>query len=106
MGQLITLFWTSCESPWGFKTRLGNLIGRGVHVTCFTSGVIPADLLVALMAAELFSFTYLQASIDGAQNGIYRATTASQCETRQTFYGLSYAGSAVVSDFARLNFGF
>ena len=45
--------------------------GRGVHVTCsprFTSGVIPANLLVVSMAAEPFSSMYLLAGIGVALN--------------------------------------
>ena len=48
------------------------------------------------MATEPFSCVYLQAGIGVAQkSGIYRANTASQYETRQTVYRLSYAGSAI-----------
>ena len=46
-------------------------LGWDIHATCslrFTSGVTPADLLVASMAAELFSFTYLRAGIVGDRN--------------------------------------
>ena len=44
---------------------------RAVHVTHslrFTSGMTPADLLTASMAAMLFSSMYLQAGISGAWN--------------------------------------
>ena len=44
-------------------------IDGGVHVTHslrFTTGAIPTKLLVASVAVELFSFTYLQAGIGGA----------------------------------------
>ena len=63
---------------------------RGTCVTSslrFTSGVTPADLLEASMAAEPISFTYLWASIGGAQNWdlLFR---------RWTLFRLSYAGSA------------
>ena len=43
-------------------------LGGGVHDVCslrFTSGVTPADLLVASMAAKSFSSTYLWTSIGG-----------------------------------------
>ena len=46
-------------------------LGGGIYVTWplrFTSGVIPADLLVASMAAEPLPSIYLQAGISGAQN--------------------------------------
>ena len=46
-------------------------LGGGIYVTCplrFTSGVTPADLLVASMAAKALSCTYLRAGIGGAQN--------------------------------------
>ena len=44
------------------------MLGRGIHVTCslrFTSGVTPANLLVACMAVELISSTYLWPGIGG-----------------------------------------
>ena len=47
------------------------MFGGGAHVTCSlrsTSGVAPANLLAASMAAELISSMYLQAGIGGAQN--------------------------------------
>ena len=47
------------------------MLGRGACVTCslrFTFGVIPADLLVASIAAERISSAYLRAGIGGAQN--------------------------------------
>ena len=46
------------------------VLGEGVCYTFprFVSGVTPADLLVASMAAELFSSTYLQTGIGEAQN--------------------------------------
>ena len=59
----------------------------------------PADLLVASMAAELISSTYLQASISGLKAGIYRATTDSMRSGRQTLYRMSYAGSASMQSF-------
>ena len=51
-------------SPLGFKARVGNLIYAWQRHTCyssmrFTTGVTPADLLAASMAAKLFSSTYL-----------------------------------------------
>ena len=57
---------------WVSKPELEALfaLGGGICVTwslTFTSGVTPADLLVARIAAEPFSFTYLQAGIDGAR---------------------------------------
>ena len=53
-------------SALGFRAR----VGRGLHVTCslrVTSGVTPANLLLASMAAKPFSSTYLQAGIGGAR---------------------------------------
>ena len=38
------------------------------RILSFTSGATPADLLTASMAADLFSFTYLQTSIGGARD--------------------------------------
>ena len=58
-------FWTSSD------VSLFTL-GRGVRVRRslrFTSGVTPADLLVASMATELISSTYLQPDIGGARTG-------------------------------------
>ena len=65
-------------------------LGRGVHDVSslrFISGVTPADLLTAGMAAKVFSSIYLQRGIGGAQNWDLSATT-SQHETRQKLYQL------------------
>ena len=56
----------------------------------------PADLLVASMAAELFS-SYNQALVQ-IESGIYHAAVASQCDTRRMLYRLSYAGSASLNE--------
>ena len=86
-------------SPLGFKTRVGSFIcawQRHICVTCslrFTSGVTPANLLVASMTAKPFSSTCLQAGIGGAQNQDL-SCHHSQCETRQILHWLSYSGSA------------
>ena len=72
MGPLIPLFWTSAKGLlWISKPEWAALfaLGGGVCVTCslrFTSGVTPADLLVASMAAELVSSTYLRPGISEA----------------------------------------
>ena len=59
-------------SPLSFKARVGSLISVWwkcvTHSLIFTSGVTPADLLVANMAAKIFSSTYLWAGIGGAEN--------------------------------------
>ena len=52
-------------SPVGFKARVGSLINAWQSVTCslrFTFGVTHADHLVASMAAEWISSTYLRVS--------------------------------------------
>ena len=70
------------------------VVGRGVCVTCclrFTSGVKPAELLVASMAAEPFSSTYLWAGIGGAQN---QDLLCYHSVWHHAGYWLSYAGSA------------
>ena len=59
--------------------------GWGIHVTWslrFTSGLTPAEILAASLAAKLFSSMYMQASIGEARNWdlLYHH---SQCETRQ-----------------------
>ena len=80
---------------WQHKPKWWALFAlcRAVHVTHslrFTSGMTPADLLTASMAAMLFSSMYLQAGISGTC--VTHATT--QCETRQTLYRLSCASWA------------
>ena len=55
----------------GFKSRVDLLTCLLHHPACntilrFTSGVTPADILAASMAAKSFSSTYLQTSIGGA----------------------------------------
>ena len=59
VGPLIPLFWTSGDVSSGFQSQNGqpylHLLGGGIYVICFprfTSGVTPADLLAASMAAE------------------------------------------------------
>ena len=47
----------------------------------FTSGATPAYLLVVSMAAEQLSF---KQTLVGLETGSYHATSASECETRQT----------------------
>ena len=65
--------------------RVSSLMLSGdihnIHSLRFTSGVTPADLLVASMAAELFSSTYLLTGIGGTQNWDL-SCCHSQCETR------------------------
>ena len=58
MGPLILLFWTSGDFSSGFQSQSGQ------PYLCLME--TPADLLVASMAAELFSSMYLQAGIAGA----------------------------------------
>ena len=74
------------------------MLGRGVSVTCsqrFTSGVIPADLLVASMAAEL-SLPHTCKALVGLETEL--SCCRSQCEIRQTLYQLSYPGSANIKN--------
>ena len=69
MGPLIPLFRTSGDISSMFQNQSGQPylhLGRGLCVTHslrLTSGVTPADLLVASMAAEPISSTYLRAGI-------------------------------------------
>ena len=77
-------------SPLGFKTRKVALftLGGGIHVTHslrFNSGTIPADLLMASMAAELFYIPGEQALV-GIETGIYHATTHNVRPGRQMLY--------------------
>ena len=60
------LLWVS-KPEWAVLFSLGRGI-RDIRSQRFTSSSAPVDLLVASMTAELFSFTYLRAGIDGAQN--------------------------------------
>ena len=64
VSPLAPLFWTFGDISWVSKPEWAALftLGRGIHITCspkFTSGVTPADLLVASVAPEPFSSTYL-----------------------------------------------
>ena len=80
MKPLISLFWTSGVSKPEWAALF--VLGEGVCVTHslrFTSGATPADLLAASKQALV-----------GLKTRIYCATAASQCETRQTLYWLSY----------------
>ena len=68
MGTLKPLFQTGDVSS-GFQSGQPHWHFAEAHVTCYlrlTSGVTPADLLTASMAAEWVSSTYLQAAIGGA----------------------------------------
>ena len=72
VGPLISLFWTSGDVCTGFQSRHGS---PGLHalLLCneifrFISGTTPADLLVAIIAANLFSSTYLWTTIGGDQD--------------------------------------
>ena len=68
VGLLIPLFWTSGDVSSGFQSQSGFCLihtwrrrtSNITHSLRFTSGATPADLLVASMAAELISSTYLQ----------------------------------------------
>ena len=67
---LIPLFWNSGDVCPGFKHQVGfphlyALLPLYNGLLRFTSGVTPADLLVASMAAEPFQSTYLRTSIGG-----------------------------------------
>ena len=82
---------------WILYMTSGFMYTWSIHVTHslrFISGVTPADLFAASMAAEPFSSTYLWVGIGGSRNLDLCAATTSGCETRQTLYRLSYAGSA------------
>ena len=73
VGLLIPLFWISGEICPGFYTQGGSPCLLALSLACnriirFTYGATPADLLTANMAAKLFSSTYLQTSIGGAQD--------------------------------------
>ena len=70
MGPLIALFWTSGDVLSGFQSQSGRSV-CDVGYLRFTSGVTPANLLAASIAAELISSTYLQAGIGGART-LYR----------------------------------
>ena len=72
LGPLKPLFWISFDVWPRFQSQRGSPRLHASSPECnrflrFTSGVIPADLLVASMAAQLFWSTYLRTSIGGAQ---------------------------------------
>ena len=70
---LISLFWVSGDLCPGFRSQGGP---PHLHASLtvhdgflrFTSNATPADLLVASVAAKLFSSPYLQTTIGGAQD--------------------------------------
>ena len=69
---LIPLFQTSGDISSSFIGRVSSLMNV-LHICVtpslrFTSGVTPADLLVASIAAKPFSSIHLLADIGGAQN--------------------------------------
>ena len=84
MGPLIPLFWTSGDVSSGLQSQNGFCLIRvqrrcTCYVTCslrFTSGVTPADLLVASMAAEL-SLPHACKALVGLKTRSYHATTHS-----------------------------
>ena len=65
MGPLIPLFWTSGDVFYGFYAKLGWIphlhASSPVHnrFLTFTSGVTPADLLEASMAADRMPHMYV-----------------------------------------------
>ena len=68
-------------SPLGSKPEWAALftLGGGVHVTCslrFTSGVTPADLLVASMATDPSLPNTCKQALVGLEAGIYHAAPA------------------------------
>ena len=74
VGPLMRLYWTSGDVSSGFQSQSGQPYSHLaetyiLHIFLrFSSGVTPADLLVASMAAELFSSTYLRDGIYEARN--------------------------------------
>ena len=66
---------------------------RATKTLRFTSDPTPADLLVASMRAKLFSSTYWI-----SMNKSGSIVQLPQCEISQTFYRLSYARSARMSE--------
>ena len=98
------LLWVS-KPEWTVRFTLSG----GAHDACslwLTSGATPADLLVVSVAAEPFQSTYVQTTIGGAPDWDL-SSSASQCDTKQTFCRLSYAGSAGFTKGRILNgFGF
>ena len=67
-----THVWTSSDVRPGFQSQGGSthfLASSSLHkkILRFTSGAIPADLLAANMAAELFSSVYSRTSVGGAR---------------------------------------
>ena len=88
-------------SSLGFKAKLDCFICTWWRCMCymslrFTSCVISVELLVASMVAELFSSMYCSCkqALVGLESSINHADVASQCETRQTLYRLSYTSWA------------
>ena len=78
VGLMVPLFWTTGHVCSGFQNQGGSSHLHTSSPACnrilrFTSGVTPADLLLASMAVQPFSSMYLQTSICWAHKGVCRA---------------------------------
>ena len=74
------------------------MLGRCIHVPQDSPFVqyLLTSWQLAWQPSHSLPHTYKQAMV-GLKTSIYHAATASQCETRQTLYQLSYTGSAIWS---------
>ena len=97
--QLCSELWVI--SPLGFKVRVGSLISHlaeayMLHIRW--DSPLVQHLLTSWQPvwqpSPSLPYTCEQALV-GLETRIYHAASAPQCETRQTFYRLSYAGSAI-----------
>ena len=96
MGPLIPLLWTYSDvcprfQSWGESPHLHALSPACNKILKFSSGATAVDRLAASMAAKPFYPHTCAQALLGLKLGIYHAA-ASQCETRQTLYQLSYVG--------------
>ena len=90
VGLLIPLFWTSGDVYHRFQSQGACFVTCVQQILRLTSAATPTDLLLTRMAAELSHlFTCKQAMV-GLETESIMCAADSQCETRQTFYQLSY----------------
>ena len=96
MRPLIPLIWTSGNVSSGFQSQSGQPY---LHLTEAYMLHVLWDLpLGGWHVSQAVPFHMPARRHMGVETGIYRVTTASQCETRQTLYRLSYDGLAKLLD--------
>ena len=104
-GLLIPLFWTSGDASSGFQSHSGQPYSHFAEVYVLHDPWgstlvwhLPTSWWLAWQLSCALPHTCDQALV-GLKPGIYCTATASHCESRQTLYPLSYAGSAIEAIF-------